>query len=382
MMLGTSSGGLHEAISSGSPLDKTLQNIAGERHITDFVRSEVSQLRLGERNSSIETLPFHLVFDDERAIGVAEDLVQGIESLPWKYSFYTELPGEFSTEALGPQGELSLTPTLELITGAKLNRKLPAKHSLLASFAGTNQAPWADKSIYIRLSLEGYVSSDRQSETVHDATDYLFSLYGLALANDILESDSGWVNVRPATSYRLAIFRIGDDDLSHLSDVELDPSHAKEIRNLGSPRSLMRTSEEFDTLFQERFHEIGRVLMNVDRRVLNAARWYFDSHCGSNDQVRFVQIATAFEILLGDQKQGRETGLSTLMANRCAYMLGRNEIQRTRIRTAFMDGYDIRSRIVHTGKTRLSHAERAQFRVMQSLCASVICKECSEFMAP
>ncbi|WP_314102735.1 HEPN domain-containing protein [uncultured Stenotrophomonas sp.] len=373
---------LHEAIPLGCRPEQALRLIAGDRHIADFVRSEISRNPPGKWDMKVKTTTLGLLLGEDGCKSLSERLIAGLESLPWSYKFYSEMAGEFLVANLGAGGELSLTPKLRLVSGAKLNEDLPGVGAFtqLSAAPGTNNhAGWTSDSIYVELLLNGFVAKDLESETIQDANDYLFSFYGLAIALKLMEFGNAWCNIRPPAVYKLKIFRDLDDSVSQVAQLDFDPSHAKVMHDLGVPR-LWRGSNKPDE-FCAAAAGVSRALLNANQRVLNAARWFFDSHSGSNLQVRFVQIATAFEILLGDREQSRETGLGTLMANRCAYMLGKNDSSRQKICDAFKAGYGIRSTIVHTGKTRLSSADLGHFYYMQELCAAVIRKECSDFLS-
>ncbi len=373
---------LHEAIPEGSKPEQALRSIAGDRHVTEFVRSEISRHFPSEWDTDAKTLSLGLILGTDGIVSLSEKLVQSMETLPWSYKFFSELAGEFDVQALGATEELRVTPMLRLVAGKRLATELPSENSLANLRDAPKRVPhvgWPLNSIQVELELNGFVSKDLESDTVQDAIDQLFSFYGLAIALDLLEPGNAWINLRPASSYAMKIFQTTEISTSYVSQAEFDPSHAKAIHDLGTPRSWRGTTNI--EAFRLGLRSISQALLNVDQRVLNAARWYFDSHCGANLQVRFVQIATAFEILLGDHAQSRETGLSTLMANRCAYMLGKNEASRRKICEAFRAGYDIRSKIVHTGKTRLSSNEIGHFSYMQALCALVIRRECSEFLS-
>lgn len=371
---------LHESIPLGSRPEQALRSIVGDRHIADFVRSEISRNPPGKWDLKSKTITLGLFLGEDGCKSLTERMIAGLESLPWSYKLYSEMAGEFLITNLGASGEQHLTPKLRLVTGARLNDELPGANALtqMSAAPGENlHTGWPSDSIHVELLLDGFVAKDLESETIQDANDYLFSFYGIAIALKLMELGNAWSNIRPAAAYKLKIFRELGNSSSEIAQLDFDPSHAKVMHDLGVPRSW-RGSNKPDE-FLAGVATVSRTLLNADQRILNAARWFFDSHSGSNLQVRFVQIATAFEILLGDREQSRETGLGTLMANRCAYMLGKNDSSRQKICDAFKAGYGIRSTIVHTGKTRLSSKELDHFYYMQELCASVIRNECSEF---
>jgi hypothetical protein len=81
--------------------------------------------------------------------------------------------------------------------------------------------------------------------------------------------------------------------------------------------------------------------------------------------VQIVQATVALEILLGDRIEAEALGLGTLLANRLAYLTGQTPTDRQHILTEFKRLYDLRSRIVHSGKTRLDDDERQALSDLQ-----------------
>jgi hypothetical protein len=81
----------------------------------------------------------------------------------------------------------------------------------------------------------------------------------------------------------------------------------------------------------------GRVLFlrsafsSHEARLINGARWFFDSYSGANELLSFVQAMVVLEILFGDQASSDVIGIGQLIANRCAYLIGRTVDQRDRI---------------------------------------------------
>src|SRR5207247_8863093 len=102
--------------------------------------------------------------------------------------------------------------------------------------------------------------------------------------------------------------------------------------------------------------DIGAVMAQHadDDRLLRAAQWLFDSYAATNPLLAFVQATTSLEILLGDKGLSDLMGLGALLANRCAFLIGRSRSQRDKIMAEFNRIYDTRSKIVHVGYPRLA----------------------------
>ena len=70
--------------------------------------------------------------------------------------------------------------------------------------------------------------------------------------------------------------------------------------------------------------------------------------------MKFIQTCIGLESLLGDSAGNEGAGLTTIMANRCAYSLSHNIHERKEIIKKFKELYEIRSKIVHGRSNKLS----------------------------
>ena len=146
---------LYEEIASGSPLDKRLQSILGGRHVSDFVRSEVARTPLGKWDMKAKPLPFELAFGSAKASELSETLIQRLESLPWRYHIYTELPGGFMAPLLEGTDLFELTPRLKLISGKRLAQELPIPSNALMLASPDGRKQWCAESLYAEVGIDG-----------------------------------------------------------------------------------------------------------------------------------------------------------------------------------------------------------------------------------
>jgi hypothetical protein len=106
-----------------------------------------------------------------------------------------------------------------------------------------------------------------------------------------------------------------------------------------------------------------------------ASEWLFDSYVRNDQRLSYVQAMIVLEILLGDKAMSDDIGLKRLLSNRCAYLIGKTQEERDAILRDFDQIYKVRSKIVHEGKSRLTHDEHELFFTLLSLCHHVIYKE-------
>lgn len=109
--------------------------------------------------------------------------------------------------------------------------------------------------------------------------------------------------------------------------------------------------------------------------LLLGSQWLLKSLSNHDPISAFVNGTTALEILLGDKKFSDIIGIGTLLANRCAYLIGSSHSDRAKLIEGFRDIYDIRSQVVHAGKTQLTSREQSELSKLQWMCKRVICRE-------
>jgi hypothetical protein len=139
---------------------------------------------------------------------------------------------------------------------------------------------------------------------------------------------------------------------------ELDEAVSNAIANLrlDTLNDAFKNDAEKRGFLRNRLSFLARTMADlpVNERVLLAGRWLLDSHSGKNELLSFVQATVALEILLGDKHVSDVMGLGELLRNRCAYLIGKTHSQRDEILNDFRKIYEVRSKIVHRGKDRLT----------------------------
>lgn len=366
-------------ISQGSPLDKAASEFLGEQHITTFIRSELRSIVLPKEKLNIPERSLGGLFPASLAEEISSQLISAFESLPWPYQFHLPLPGMATQSLPFDEGSIEVAPKTRLIAGWFLNNE--AKKSEKRGERRRSSAPddqWIESDIYVRVDIEGYVSRDYKSDTVLHAHEKLFSLIGLLVAFQVLETDFLWANGSEG-KHPISILLLRNESEPVVSKLDLDSTYQTLANDLGYASRLLTTLDTSPEIALEKVKHA--MSMCVDDRISSAAKWFLDSHAGNNAQVKFVQLMIAFETLLGDRQTAKETGIANLMANRCAYMIGTSSTHRERLISTFKEGYDIRSRIVHAGTSRLTHKEKVNFHYLQQLCADVIQHEAKILMA-
>ena len=168
-----------------------------------------------------------------------------------------------------------------------------------------------------------------------------------------------------------------DGENKPTASVSVDSEHAQRLRSLQwleIPDIQQRHRDGWINLVAGRLKPAfaqteGATLLR------RSCQWHFDSLCGSNHLLQFVQATVAVEILLGDKAASDVIGLGELLANRCAYSLAKTADERQALLKTFRDIYSTRSQIVHRGKAALSDRETEQLYDLMTLGRRIIHKE-------
>lgn len=332
----------------------------------------------------------------EDPILLASTLVTELSSLPQKLRVMSSLPSSFSEVLFHDTQDLEIGPGIRVVRGDKLEAHCP----LSTGSARLDEWVVGTKSMdRIRLTKDGhyfvtwhsgYVGGFFQNAVIQAHLDKLRSMLGLLLAIDALEEDYTEHDMTPyvvvhqvGDSTELALTSSLDSDVSYLFDnygleVDLRGSFRLDFEESGEELlEVLPLSEEEE----ERKGIVQGELRTafgggeLTRRILTSSLWLFRAFTTSRKMDVILNATIALEVLLGDREEADRIGLTKLMSNRCAYLLGSTKKERDEIMESFKGIYELRSKIVHTG---MHHTDRAADRVAHSarlLAARVIKKE-------
>lgn len=326
------------------------------------------------------------------APALADSLLSEFLSLPWKYTIFVPLSLRSTpfTDRLIPPDGLHLSRSLTLVQGRNISpetfpvlgeAKLYDYANVLASLYEPGKGPykWREDYLYLRAGIEGFVADYATTTPVENLFFAVRSFAGLGLAT------GAFIHKKSYSPYplKLEVFVYGEPEAEGESyalkrSQELAGEYGQGISDLQWDERLSEITEEkaVDILKYSLAFMIAAFEADQSREPLRrAGQWYFDSLCGSNELLSFVQAMVSIEILLGDKETSKAVGLSQLLANRCAYLLGKSSQERAEIIEKFAAVYDTRSQIVHSGKNRLSAAEKRDLLEVQWMARRVIFEE-------
>lgn len=341
-----------------------------ERPLMHFVYETLSaELRTLDLGHSA-TRPLTSLLQYANVHGIAASLIERFETLPWSYELFIEspLPSDYS-ESLGVEVKLDSVYSLVVPNDDHFASHLlpPAsKYGSVLRSLSRRAAPeqWNTVRYHVRATIAGFIGHASSREPVNDFIARVKSIYGLLLALEIASAERSsldrW-NRSPVLVYRMSGISTAqepswpaDEDAAQMQALKFI-----DYKDLPGP-------EREDIKYQIRLLQVACAAPGD--RLLNAARWYFDSFCGSNELLSFVQAMIALEILFGEKAASDIVGIGQLIANRCAYLVGKSTSEREAILADIGRIYATRSAIVHRGKGRLTYSERSDFARLRTLC--------------
>lgn len=407
--------GIHPDISSIIPLienevlPKTgkfyeqLQKYIGEFPLFNFVYKTLSRelAEIGTFSPELNEKPLSEFTNYTNINDVAVRLVEEFESLPWSYIVSFELPDSIGRQLRLVAIPYSLTSSLKIIApddtynslyplqqeNKELNNLRPGNEEHMKRFTeellrAQRGIPihWNTETSYIQIDVEGFIGNYGKTAPLERALETLKSFVGLSLATRLMKVNDNQATQSfswPPKSH-LIIHRKIDHKWEVYTTHELPSDltgtlHGLEIESIDGKLE----SDLVSGFIQNKLQKIATAFSNPDKaeHVLLAAQWLLDSYVGTNELLSFVQTMIAMEIILGEESKPDVVGIGELLRNRCAYLIGESHSQRKMILTDFDKIYNVRSKIVHRGKSRLSSKERILFQELQWMCRRVISEE-------
>jgi hypothetical protein len=317
-------------------------------------------------------------------------------SLPRAYLVKVDLP---AMPQWGP-GTISLTNRMTLVEDAPPAEKPGDGKTNLAMVAaalvGSSREPPSRVRLEVRSS--GYGNRRLETTAVQDAISHIkqfselfrnsslfkqttpgllellggpkplrFKIVDLARPDEIMEAD-----VPDRLARFLASMSIHEAKL-------LTHESGKGFSLLGGGMREATTREERAEAFVGAISDI-RELMDCPpdwpdiHNIKTALEWSFDSRENDNQTLSFIQACIGLEALLGEATD-KEEPLTATLADRCAYLLGQNHGDRTRIRGRFKEMYRVRSKLVHGRSPKLDIYDVEQLSFAQTTLEEIAREE-------
>ncbi|PCJ99970.1 MAG: hypothetical protein COA45_03920 [Zetaproteobacteria bacterium] len=321
----------------------------------------------------------------------ATRLIEELDSLPWRYIFTVKFDREVSEKLFPiikihkPENQIGIIKTnndfiekFPLVSGIETRDNKIRGPSIASALLGLRAEPeWGENQLCLQIEHEGFIGHFDQSATFERALNDFKAFCGLTIALRILKIDRKY---RPTPiRAKFIIHKLEAEKWVVQRFQEFDADVSETFHDL-VPHDLdgtLDTEEKRINWVNFTLLQIKRTFNNRDqnKNILLAAQWLFDSYCGKNQLLSYIQMIVVLEILLGDKASSNQVGLGVLLGNRCAYLIGHTKTQRDEILKDFKEIYDVRSKIVHRGKSKLNAYEFSLFRKLQWMCRRIIQKE-------
>jgi hypothetical protein len=236
---------------------------------------------------------------------------------------------------------------------------------------------------YFQVKGSGFISHWANTAPIQQAVSLFKSFLGLGIALRLYKIDK---TVHQHTPFNLdsylTIHRRISTEWRFEREAKLDASLAETFQRLrldDFEGALDSDSKKADWI-KNQLRLIKRAFEDNQqaRKIMLASQWFLDSYSGVRTVFSFVQTAVVLEILLGDKARSDLMGLGELLGNRCAYLIANSYKEREYILKTFKDFYDVRSQIVHRGRTRLGFRETFLLFQLQKVCSRVRPRAISE----
>lgn len=236
---------------------------------------------------------------------------------------------------------------------------------------------WDRESVYLQISTSGFVGKYLSTQTTEDVISTFRAFCGLSIALRLMKVEYSYHSPSPKIYFN--IHRYIKDKWIYKETEELNENLSRTAIDLvfHDLDGKLDDDQKKKNWIIGCISKLKKVFVNTEKteKIILAGQWFFDSYSGRNELLSFIQTMVALEILLGDKATSDVVGLGELLRNRCAYLIGKDHLQRENILQEFKEIYDIRSRIVHRGKSRLTFNERRLFHNLQWMCRRVIQEE-------
>ena len=322
---------------------------------------------------------------------VAKRIIQDFENLPEAYLISYELPIDIGSKIRETGAKYEISPKVKIASpDESFNTTYPLQSGIrqrdehlfgygILSIIGSERK-WNQGTGYLQVETEGFIGQFWETTPLIGVITTLKAFIGLSLALRLLkvgEDPRALTFGMPIKTYLIVHRKAGEKfEIWDTPELPSDLSETLGKLAIDNLDGRLDTQEKIGDWVRTQLSDISLALRNPKaERILSAAEWFLDSYVGKNELLSFVQAMVVVEILLGDKAKSDLVGLEELLANRCAYLIAKSHSKRISVLEDFRKIYEVRSKIVHRGKSRLTFNERELFSKLQWICRRVIREE-------
>lgn len=321
-----------------------LHDFCGEDGLRQFVHSEVaSAIRFNydfEKDAARKPLTSFAEFSNP--VSAARQIVKRLKQLPYAYRVSLQLPAGLSANLWDVLDTYKLSDSISLHSKRHLPQPFPLKNDnplkderLFDRLIGKDDFQLNDDRIFISIRASGHVGL-YTTPLIPYASDILKAFYGAALAVG-LAIDGTSPEKHEAGVFIIHQMNKDDSEIIYTEDVDsdLDSSSCR-------LKSLSLEGEQLSDRQKRVIDSLDAVssVFGTDkhaRKMFTSCVWLYRSYVSFNPLDSLLESTIAIEALLGDKENQGKLGISRLLGNRCAYLLGRSMREREDIIRQFDD---------------------------------------------
>jgi hypothetical protein len=360
-----------------------LYRYVGNMGLRGFVQSEINErlLKVYPFDSAQKAKPLRDLNEFANPVAVAREIVARLKGLPERYRLTIPLSPQFSAPLLPNVASVRLGEHAAVCKAEKLPElSMKSENSFVdealfsdpfSNSLNTDRTLSSELLYFTSVEL-GYIPTGRSSIVAEHFLDKNRALYGAMTAMGV--TSERFKSVQGKKQFALAHMHSGSADI--LSTVET-PDDLWDRRWYQDTEAFVNAAGDKPSAIKSAFERVSLILSDDDfaQRAMTACIWYYRALNSSNSLDRILHATIAIEVLVGDKETADSVGLTKLLGNRCAYLLGRTRLSRQKIVDEFVEIYRVRSAIVHGGKHKMEKKDRHAASASLKLCASVIAKE-------
>jgi len=341
---------------------KSLAKSLDGSSLESFVRDQLNLIRIDSGNKIPEKggrLTDLKSFNEP--LNVARNVVSALEQIPTQYRLIVRISQELGERIATDSVNFPLSNRLRIVSGAEIPSTFSVKHhksqvdSHIRRYLNKDESfEIVREALYIEYRTSGYLAARRQSRAISEFYDEIRAFYGACLTTGILGEFPNWGDpITPILSGTSII-----EDTENFAYIERAEDDVVDCANLS-------TSGETDVLIKDGngIPDILKPILPVflsdnSAKLKTASSWALRAHLSKRELDKILESAITIEVLMGDRDTSDRIGLTKLIANRCAYALGKSNKERLDIVDFFVKFYRVRSEVVHSGRTALDPEER------------------------
>lgn len=373
--LGAALDDINVLLPQSGPIRDRLRSYIGEEPMYDFVYGQLAQelsnqtFKINDKRRLVEIEGF------EDSAAVASRLVDILDALPNRYVLSMRLPTAMNAIFLNGETSVEVAAGVVLRKGKAMVGVYPAAErepGLLGALLGA--VDWDADAAYLQVEFDGFVGRYVTAESHAEAVEVMYAFVGASIAFRALKFQQGWSAA--VTRWNISVHQLSGEEWLHVNTEDIDSSRGNLLKCLVVHDQEKKLKPEHETLWlRDCVRRIGVLLSAPAKsrsRLLLGCKWLFDSYCGNDQLLQYIQATVVVETLLGDKAASDQVGLGALLGNRCAYLIGHTSTQRDELLDEFKRIYDVRSKIVHRGKSRLTRKESMLFSRLNWICGRII----------